>query len=391
MLDLNCKDDEKQANVQELRSHLATLLRLENVGFFLGAGCSITAGGKSLKQLWDVFSSKTDDISVLENHLSIFPWDDVDVDVEALVAELSLLQSAVKKFQDIVNSDDVSKLLSLKDALENKVLEAANLSLTEDCLKSHIALLHKLVGTRQPGQSSPWVFTTNYDLAVERAAEYAGILVNTGFTGIHNRIFSPQAFDLGYRNIYAEGEARFGCNDIYLVKLHGSLSWVQSEGNDVREVQLLDAQNNNDPLIIYPNKTKYVDTLGYVYSELFRRFADFLAKPQTCLIVSGYSFRDEHVNRLIFSALLNPTFQLVIFTTELEGEKISPALSRLINLNSPRVTVIGSGSEVYFDKVVSYMPEAILFDAKRMMLAREIREWVSSNPGTNVQNSEGRE
>ena len=106
MLDLNCKDDEKQANVQELRSHLATLLRLENVGFFLGAGCSITAGGKSLKQLWDDFSSKTDDISVLENHLSIFPWDDVDVDVEALVAELSLLQSAVKKFQDIVNSDD---------------------------------------------------------------------------------------------------------------------------------------------------------------------------------------------------------------------------------------------------------------------------------------------
>jgi hypothetical protein len=52
-----------------------------------------------------------------------------------------------------------------------------------------------------------------------------------GFIGLHNRTFRPSSFDLGFRNIHARGEARFGAYNIYLGKFHGSLSWaVDSEG-----------------------------------------------------------------------------------------------------------------------------------------------------------------
>lgn len=38
-------------------------------------------------------------------------------------------------------------------------------------LATHRRLLQKLTAARQPGQPSPWIFTTNYDLAIEWAAE----------------------------------------------------------------------------------------------------------------------------------------------------------------------------------------------------------------------------
>jgi hypothetical protein len=64
-------------------------------------------------------------------------------------------------------------------------------------LDKHKSLLQKLTSARQPGQSAPWVFTTNYDLAVEWAAEAIDLQVLNGFLGLHHRRFSPQSFDLG--------------------------------------------------------------------------------------------------------------------------------------------------------------------------------------------------
>ena len=37
---------------EDLKAHLAALLRLENIGFFLGSGASVGPGGKTISQLW---------------------------------------------------------------------------------------------------------------------------------------------------------------------------------------------------------------------------------------------------------------------------------------------------------------------------------------------------
>ncbi|MFZ0523543.1 MAG: hypothetical protein WAL95_21125 [Candidatus Acidiferrales bacterium] len=55
----------------KLQSHLAALLRLENVGLFLGAGASGPAGGRTVKQIWGDFlrESKPSADWFLENEL----------------------------------------------------------------------------------------------------------------------------------------------------------------------------------------------------------------------------------------------------------------------------------------------------------------------------------
>ncbi|MGU5686608.1 SIR2 family protein [Aeromonas allosaccharophila] len=175
------------------------------------------------------------------------------------------------------------------------------------------------------------MFTTNYDLAVEWAAEESGISIINGFSGVHTRTFQPHTFDLGYRKTNAIGEARFGHYNLYLYKLHGSLTWYQDEKGNVVECTatqafsdiiaplLKDDYYNHNQRLIYPGANKYSQTIGFVYGEMFRRFGEFLSKPQSALFVNGYGFGDYHINRLILGALLNPTLHIVICYPELNS------------------------------------------------------------------------
>jgi hypothetical protein len=70
------------------------------------------------------------------------------------------------------------------------------------------------------------------------------------------------------------------------------------------------------PLLIYPTPAKYGETLGMPYSELFRRFAGAIVRPQSVLFIVGYGFGDEHVNAIVRQALAVPSFTLVIVDPE---------------------------------------------------------------------------
>lgn len=63
----------------------------------------------------------------------------------------------------------------------------------QELLEPYVQLLARLQGSRQPGQSAPWVFTTNYDLTIEWAAEALGIHIVNGFSGLHDRRFAPNS------------------------------------------------------------------------------------------------------------------------------------------------------------------------------------------------------
>ncbi|KGV51212.1 SIR2-like domain protein [Burkholderia pseudomallei MSHR4003] len=235
------------------------------------------------------------------------------------------------------------------------------------------------------------MFTTNYDLAVEWSAESIDLQVVNGFLGVHGRRFSPHSFDLGFRNTQARGEARFGVYNIYLAKLHGSLTWREDSGQ-VYEVQaalaragiqsfLEDLTKTELGFMVMPRAAKYMQTVGYVLGELFRRFSEFLSRPQTSLLICGYGFGDEHINRLLTSALLNPTLQLVVYSPEFSGNVLDPALPaalrKLLSLRNPRVTVIGGGAEAYLDKLAAHLPDPLLYDDEMRRLAKALREPVA--------------
>lgn len=89
--------------------------------------------------------------------------------------------------------------------------------------------------------------------------------------------------------------------------------------------------------MVYPTAVKKSYTLDLPYSELFRHFAYCTAQPQSVLFTIGYSFCDEHFNDIIYQALSNPSFTLIIVdyngTTNAE-------IMRLKNLNDPRIIIL---------------------------------------------------
>lgn len=396
----------------ELRAHLAALLRLENVGLLLGAGASVAAGGKTMAGLWGDFLEVSPDEAqwllehdfVKEGALDEDPSLRDVPNVEELGDALEIAYVEWRRQGDA----DADRLAVVRAQLSRAVVRAALLQgawwaspggaeADAPQLENHRSVLQKLVAARQPGQAAPWVFTTNYDLAIEWASESIDLQVVNGFLGVHGRRFSPQSFDLGYRNTQARGEARFGVYNIYLAKLHGSLSW-RDEAEQVYEVQaclahqqiqefLGNAAKTELGLMVMPRAAKYMQTVGYVLGELFRRFSEFLSRPQAALVVCGYGFGDEHINRLLRSALLNPTLQLVIyfptFTGDLKAANLPDALRKLLSLKNPRVTVVGGGAEAYLDKLATQLPDPLLYDEDMRKLEKALREPVDKPEAQN--------
>ncbi len=407
------------ADETELEAHLASLLRLENIGLLLGAGASVAAGGLTMIALWTRFVTECPiDAAWMVEHgfiredATTLPspvtpnfeqlFDSLEIAVSDWTRQMGMfgddpIDYAAGERELAVNLSDLKKV---KAALFRAVVSAALLrqewwlspsgvESEDDGLASQRTILQKLVSARQPGQPSPWVFTTNYDLAIEWAAESIDLQVSNGFLGTHTRCFSPQSFDLGFRNTQARGEARFGVYNIYLAKLHGSLTWKQESGQvfevsaplAYQRIEAFMAERDGEDLglMVMPRAAKYMDTIGYVLGELFRRFAEFMSKPQSCLILCGYGFGDEHINRLIRSALLNPTLQLVIYSPGFKGdpadESLPPALRKLLSLKNPRITVVGGGSaHAYIDSLARHLPDPLIYDDDMRKFEKALRE-----------------
>lgn len=387
-------------DIDELRAHLAMLLRIENIGVLLGAGASVSAGGKIVKEIWNDFLTEFAPSAqwlLTEGFVNDGDIDTSTTDVPNLELLSDQLGIALAEWERVTDPK-LGEGQSVRADIHRAVVKASLLneqwwqspggvSLDDHGLRDHRMILQKLTAARQPGQASPWVFTTNYDLAVEWSAESIGMSVINGFLGNHYRKFSPQSFDLGFRNTQARGEARFGIYNIYLAKLHGSLTWKEYDGNYLEEQAIglwpeikrfLNGDTDKLGSLVLPSAAKYMQTVGYVLGELLRRFAEFLARPQSCLLVAGYSFGDEHINRLLDSALLNPTLQLVIYLPEFTDlddlSNLPAAVHRLLSLQSPRVTIVGGGAAAYLDAFARDLPEPIVYDDDLSQLEKRLRE-----------------
>ncbi|EGX6956810.1 fibronectin-binding protein (FBP) [Aeromonas hydrophila] len=173
------------------------------------------------------------------------------------------------------------------------------------------------------------IFTTNYDRLIEAGAELAGLHLLDRFLGNLMPIFRSSRLDLdmhynppGIRGEprYLEGVARF-------TKLHGSVDWVQT-GKVIRRIGLPFGAASVDPylqapgldgasahkLMIYPNAAKDRETADYPYVELFRDLAAAVCRPNSTLVTYGYSFGDEHINRVIRDMLTIPSTHLVVIS-----------------------------------------------------------------------------
>src|SRR5262249_10384655 len=146
---------------------------------------------------------------------------------------------------------------------------------------------------------------------VEQAADADGIVILDGFVGTIRRTFRPESYeqDLYFPAATTEGNVHRLDRVVHLYKLHGSLTW-RSEDPSPENPYGIGFASTGTPKspLIFPTPAKYDETLGMPYSELFRRFAHAVVRPQSVLIVIGYGFGDEHVNTIIKQALSIPSF-----------------------------------------------------------------------------------
>jgi len=75
-------------------------------------------------------------------------------------------------------------------------------------------------------------------------------------------------------------------------------------------------------LIIYPNSAKDRETSEYPYVDLFRDFAAAICRPNSTLVIYGYGFGDEHINRVITDMLTIPSTHLVIISYNDEENRV---------------------------------------------------------------------
>ncbi|EKL9959871.1 SIR2 family protein [Vibrio parahaemolyticus] len=171
------------------------------------------------------------------------------------------------------------------------------------------------------------IFTTNYDRIIETGAELAGLRLIDRFVGNIAPIFRSSRLEVDYHYNppgirgeprYLEGVARF-------TKLHGSLDWYENEGTIRRFGLPFGAESvapflqtegtgevNYKQLMIYPNSVKDRETSEYPYVELFRDLASATCRPNSTLVTYGYSFGDEHINRVLLDMLTIPSAHIVI-------------------------------------------------------------------------------
>lgn len=212
------------------------------------------------------------------------------------------------------------------------------------------------------------VFTTNYDLVLERALEIVGFPYNDGFEGRISPVYSTGSFTRVLMNQSMEHEYISQVPMANLLKMHGSLSWTRSSDSSIGYADgkktLLETSPVLSPLldsgvlenvkelvaaecdegglralsqiagdlepveaesldelshgyeaicIVNPTKRKFSETvLELAYYELMRIYSNELDRSNALLVAHGFSFEDEHVLAITKRALRNPKLVLVV-------------------------------------------------------------------------------
>ena len=201
----------------------------------------------------------------------------------------------------------IGALVTSSDTVDNLTAEKANLLDKKICQEIVRALNVNTVEISPLICLAAWVarsnymlplelFTVNYDLLLEDALEQMRVPYFDGFVGTLNARFHTELVEA----LPGSDNEAIPSFFIRLWKLHGSLNWAWDKNEQV--VRKGQAVPDGLPAAIYPSDAKYSESRRVPFLVLHDRFRRALHQPETLLIISGYSFSDEHLNELIFDA-----------------------------------------------------------------------------------------
>lgn len=355
--------------LRRIQSLLSEWIRMENVVVLTAAGCSVKAGGRlmagpkanNLECLVLDAVEKCDlpkqARAILEWKKGHWPQDDRGPNnfepwLSYVFNASSLTHDEASPIESVAWKDGVALDGEQEERLRGLIAKAiyAECALRLDTSElasggggssGHIPFLAKLIA-RDTNLGRTHFFTLNYDTLFEQAMEELGIQYFDGFTGKASARFDPSVYglDIYYPGDVAEGRVRRFDKFLQFYKLHGSIHWLQdAEGKYQalhRDLSFATAYRQADaetkatmianPAFgapsqfgILPTSQKFSQTLDMPYAHLFRLFHARLNQPQTFLLVLGFGFGDEHVTRIIETALMNPSLVMLVVEPNPDG------------------------------------------------------------------------
>lgn len=338
----------------ELREQLASDKR--RLGFFFGAGTSMAVGVPGIDQLTtDVETALAEPCKA--HFMRLLKGLTGDPNVEDVLNQVRLYRELIEKSTanefDGLDADAAA-------ILDRAICTAIHSIVAADPprgLTPHQTFAHWLHTTHRSRGYPVEIFTTNYDLLLERTMEQVGVPFFDGFVGSVAPFFVPES---------VEADGSSGTEDVLppmswtrLWKLHGSIGWQlqKDEGSDRARITRLAGlpSQAGDELMIFPSREKYADSRRLPFLTYQDRLRRFLSRGEAVLFMVGYRFSDAHINEIILQALRsNSRLAVTVLTFGIEsgsGLTVSEDLIKIgeshrnIGIYGPDMAVIGGIQE----------------------------------------------
>lgn len=393
------ENDSVEDGIEKIRSKLSDLTNIKNLHFLLGAGASsdaIPAMAPLIKNVTERVEAQQT-LTQLAFHQDELSHDDLknlfksakDVSPNNLENILGTLYSK-REYQKGVGQKD-----SLNDFLINLIESEIYSSINIDCTSAQAELsldlykkLYQKLALRNKDLARVNVFTTNNDLLSETALGFLNINYNNGFSSGLARTFNPARFSYTFSRKVDPSVEKYEPleNMVYLFKLHGSISWIESDDNSFFNIKEIDVTPNEQPsdknVLIYPTPLKQNKSLGSPYADLIREFQNKLLLQHGVLIVIGYSFSDEHINNAIYSALAsNSSLSVIIFGNYHPTENLTRLTDRRIYQISGEIEVpVDDGAAPKKEKIhyFNYIVNNFIPDLDRSKDSEILEEFIKS-------------
>lgn len=293
--------------VKEIKEIKTQLAYSKNVGFFFGAGTSCALKIPDIVALTKGVETKLKDVH-LKNFKAI--RDNLTASVPASKSvTIEDILNQIRRIREITNEKTDQEFV--------KVSGDAAKKLDQEICKQIYNIIddkEKAADLRNTRRFFAWlnnlsrgftkeVFTTNYDLVIEKSLEANQIPYFDGFVGAYEPFFWQESIE------QPSGKNDLTKNWIRLWKIHGSLSWFwkldAATGSQkiIRAGKFNTSSTVDNELVIYPSKEKYDSSRKQPFIAYFDRLKSFLSNGELLFVFSGYSFSDQHINDIIFNCL----------------------------------------------------------------------------------------
>lgn len=318
-------------SVMTFAAGLSTRLapRSRHVGVFLGAGSSKSCGLPDITQLTSGVQSTLAG-AALEQFKSLL----TDRNLEEALTRLRRISAVAGK--ESIGGLDADQATNLDRLICAAIID----QLTKPPASLRPALHFGAWVARATYARPVELFTVNYDLLLETALESWGVPYFDGFVGTINARFRPDLVE----SRLSDDDQSIPSFFARIWKLHGSANWAWAS-EDPAEVRRLGRPIGGEEIAaIYPSDAKYDQSRRMPFVVLQDRLRHALNEPETLMLVTGYSWGDDHINEVFFEAAIRrPRSEIIAFCYGEIPEKLAETAEVTPNLQvvSPAEAIIG--------------------------------------------------